>query len=345
MNELIDERICTNQQCEYAATGLCVEGNIVQECPHTQLNEVAPQNDVTAGTSSPSVDRLQSDLVHFGGDEHLSVLEASQLLGSQYAPVIAFLGAPGVGKTSLIAQIYDAFQYGKYESLSFAGSRTLMAFEQICHKVRASSRAPLPTQDRSEINDDPFFFHLAINCDTVRRPAHILLADRSGEIYRAIADDPKISEQCLELKRAASLNVLVDGAQLCEPMLRTTALSACAQSVQTLALQGLLTRDSLINLVMTKLDLVDKHENGKRACREFDALACRIPILCNGLNLRVIPFKIAACPQNDSRPKGYGVEALVQSWVSITPPQGTYSRPILNSERAMGRTPSSLAAS
>ena len=151
-----------------------------------------------------------------------------------------------------------------------------MAFERICHKVRAVSRAPEPMHDRSKILDNPFFFHLTINANCTGRPVDILLADRSGETYRAIADTPDIADQCLELKRAAVLNILVDGEQLCDPRRRTGALNGCVQALQTLTFKGVPPQDVPINLVLTKLDLVDSHENMERAHQQFDELVARL---------------------------------------------------------------------
>ena len=267
------------------------------------------------------------------------------MLKARYAPIIAFLGPVGAGKTSLIAEVYDAFQYDEYESLAFAGSRTLIAFERICHKVRAASRAPSPTQDRSAIRDEPSFFHLTVRADNAEPLIDILLADRSGEIYHAIADSPAIAAECLELRRAATLNMLVDGARLCDPAQRTSVLTECRQALQTLAMSNNLARAVSVNLVMTKIDIVDAHENKSRAHSDFDSLGKRVLTLYGSSVARINSFKIAACPQNGKHPKGYGVEALIKNWVTTGPFQGTYSNPVSIGERAMSRTPSSLEAS
>ena len=182
MDNVINGRICTNEQCKFTETDLCVEGNDVNECPYLQIRDATvAENDEDIKSPDSPAKQTVDELVHFGGEEHLSVTEASMLLKARYMPIIAFLGPPGAGKTSLIAEVYDAFHYGNYESLAFAGSETLMAFERICHKVRAASRAPEPMHDRSEILDDPFFFHLTINTSCDVRLVDILLADRSGE--------------------------------------------------------------------------------------------------------------------------------------------------------------------
>ena len=340
-----DGRICTNKQCKFAETNLCVEANDIDECPYLQVHDAtASEDDEETASLGPLDQQGVDESVHLGGEEHLSVAEASILLKTRYAPIIAFLGAAEAGKTSLIAEVYDAFQYDTYESLAFAGSKTLTAFERICHKARAASRAPKPIQERSEVLDDPFFFHLTTRVDNTERLIDILLADRSGETYRAIADKPAIAAKCLELRRAAALNILVDGARLCDLVQRTSALTECTQALQTLAMSDGLAQDVSVNLVMTKLDIVDAHENKARAHSDFDLLGDRILAQCGGSIARINPFKIAACPQNARHPKGYGVEALVKSWIVTEPLQGTYSNPILIGERAMSRTPSSLEA-
>ena len=340
-----DDRVCANEQCRFAETTQCVEGNDISECPYLKVPDATAPEDDEETTSPGSLPQQSVDeFVHLGGEDYLSIPEASLLLKARSAPIIAFLGPVGAGKTSLIAEVYDAFQYKTYKSLAFAGSRTLIAFERICHKVRAASRAHAPTQDRSEIRDDPFFFHLTTRVDNTGRPIDILLADRSGETYRAMADTPTIAAECLELRRAATFNILVDGARLCDPVQRASALIECSQTLQTLAMSGILAQDVSVNLVMTKLDLVDVHENKTRARGDFESLCGRSLARYGGSVARIDSFKIAACPQNNKHLKGYGVEALVKSWVATEPPQGIYSNPILIGERAMSRASSSLEA-
>lgn len=343
MDGAAGDRVCTNEQCRFADTAQCVEGNDINECPYLEVLDASASEDAEETTTSdPSAQQSDDEYVNLGGEDYLSVPQASLLLKARYAPIIAFLGTVGAGKTSLIAEVYDAFQYKTYKSLSFAGSRTLMAFERICHTVRAASRVPEPIQDRSAILDDPFFFHLTIRVDSTKHLVDVLLADRSGETYRAIADKPAIAADCLELHRATTLNMLVDGARLCDPVQRTSALTECDQALQTLAMSGILARYISVNLVMTKLDLVDTHKNKARAHRDFKSLCDRSLTRYGASVARVSSFKIAACPQNDKHPKGYGVEALIKNWATTEPLQGTYSNPVLVGERAMSRAPSSL---
>ena len=166
-----------------------------------------------SNTVAESGANTDAQLFSIDGAETLSVSEASALLKFRRSSFVALLGQAEAGKTSLIAEAYDAFQYGNYRTLNFSGSRTLMAFERICHKVRASSKASDLSQERTDITDAPTFYHLAVN-DIDQKLSEILIADRSGETYREIMDRPQSATDCLELVRATVLNLLVDGARL-----------------------------------------------------------------------------------------------------------------------------------
>ncbi|WP_428408703.1 TRAFAC clade GTPase domain-containing protein [Hyphococcus sp.] len=306
--------VCTNASCKYAESGRCVEGNELSECPHLKSIDQAvteeddqPQTDVEEHPES-----IEPALFHIGGESSLSVAAASRLMKCRKAPIIAFAGSAEAGKTCLIAEIYDALQYGKYDSLEFAGSDTLMAFEKICHRVRATSKAPDLSEPRTEFSEDPSFFHLRLALRD-GNPLDLLLADRWGETYREVMDTPERAKNCLELMRADILNVLIDGERLCDPARRAAAASECHQLLQTLALSKCLPSVVRVNLILTKLDQVDVNHESARIHKEFNALLERVRNL-NAIFAATDAHKIAARPKNEAHPKGYGVEGLISSW-------------------------------
>lgn len=173
--------------------------------------------------------------------------------------------------------------------------------------------------------------------------SNILLADRSGETYSQIADNPKVAAECLELKRAIAINVLVDGERLCNTATRASALTQCTQAIQALALTGLLERDTNINLVLTKLDAVDAHEHRERAHKDFDSLPDRIQKQCQGRVGAISLFEVAACPHNGLYEKGHGVENLVNSWMNAKPKPVLFSASSnLISKRSIDFAPASV---
>jgi hypothetical protein len=111
----------------------------------------------------------------------------------------------------MIASLCDLFQQGKVGSLQFAGSRTLFAFEQACHHARAASRRTSPESEHTSLASGLGFYHLAMRKAASSNILHLLLADRSGEDYRSAADDPSISGEFVEIRRADTVAVLVNG--------------------------------------------------------------------------------------------------------------------------------------
>lgn len=149
---------CKNPACNYSETRQCVEGNDLAECTYLQEAE-SESSDVDL---SDDLAREESPLVRLSGGGYLSLAQASALMKQEPGKLVAFLGPVAAGKTSLVAEIYDAFQYAQYQSLEFAGSDTLTSFEQISHSVRAAARTDAPVLDRTEMTDEPLLYHLQI---------------------------------------------------------------------------------------------------------------------------------------------------------------------------------------
>ena len=337
---------CSNEACQFSVTAQCVEGHQLDECPyigqHTETSSessnalVASDEPGEAGT-----DIQPSSMFTIEDGKTLSVSCGSDILKSSSACVVALLGQAEAGKTSLIAEVYDAFQYGSYSTLAFAGSRTLIAFEKICHKVRATSRAADLLEERTDVTTDPVFYHLKIKLNQSRFQ-EMLVADRSGETYRDMLDTPDLVSSCLELRRATAINLLVDGKRLSSLTERSIVMSECHQSLQTLMYCNAINPRMRINLVLTKLDLVDVCSDKERAHEDFRRLGTQIKEMTGNLEIHLGFFEIAARPENDKYPKGYGVEALIGDWLNTAVPTIPYKSRSYASTRSFERVRSSL---
>ena len=307
--------VCANEACEYAVTGKCVEGNAVDECPHLVSGDQANGevvDEVEIGTDS-SVGG-QTSIYYLNSGDALSVAEGSAMLKSRRASVVALVGQAEAGKTSLIGEVYDAFQYGQYETLCFAGSRTLIAFEKICHKIRGTSRGSDLFEERTDLTPYPVLFHLLVAREK-GKVQDILIADRSGETYRDMLDKPSLAAGCIELRRASVLNLLVDGARLTEPPERASVITECQQIMQTLAYSSLLEGCSRVNVVLTKLDAVDGSPEKERSHSAFETIVNRVNSIMPGGSEKLGVYKVAARPHNELYDKGFGVEALLNDWL------------------------------
>ena len=315
MNTNIAIRVCANEACEYADTGKCVEGNAVEECsylgPAVQAgDEVVDDVEVSTGVKTGS----ETPIFRVNSGDVLSVADGSEVLKSKRASVVALVGQAEAGKTSLIGEVYDAFQYGQYETLCFAGSRTLMAFEKICHKIRGTSRGRDLLEERTDVTPDRVLFHLLI-ARKERSLQDILIADRSGESYRDMLDRPAMAAECVELRRASVLNLLVDGARLCDPIERASVITECQQTMQTLTHSSLVDGCSRVNVVLTKLDEVDGSPDKERIHSTFEMIVNRVKATLPEGSEKVGVYRIAARPHSELYKKGFGVEALLSNWL------------------------------
>lgn len=337
MDSPLLSRICTNSSCGFADTGQCVEGNDTIECPFLRD---APKDGTESHNDTEEIqaDKANSTNVQLSSGANLEIHEASTLLKSTFAPIIAFLGPVDAGKTSLIAEVYDAFQFGSYKTLKFAGSTSLVAFEEVCHLVRAASKGNTPSVNRTPIAVDPIFYHLCIANDN-EKLSHLLFADRSGETYEQLKNEPGSTMSFLELKRANIINILVDGDRLCNPTKRAGVISQCAQTVQALVLSEAMECCDHINLVLTKLDLVDNHANSKKVHEDFDSLPDIIAVQCSNRNPPIYTHKVAACPHNETHPKGQGVEKLLLRWLKTGPSIEIFDAQHIEHVRAFSQIP------
>ena len=326
MTAAVASLVCSNEACEYTSTRKCVEGNLVEECPHLGAAD-GPTDLVGENVESTTRDNDTgvSSLFRFRDAEPLSPGAASALLKTKSAAIVALVGQAEAGKTSLIAEVYDAFQYGSYDSLFFAGSDTLIAFEKICHKARGTSKGLDLYQERTDVTSDPKFYHLVV-ANEESGVRDILIADRSGETYRDILDKPSLASECLELRRATVLNLLVDGARLCASTERANVVTECHQVMQTLIYSSLIARRMRINVILTKLDFVDASPDRERVHTDFKGIVERVRSIRIDLQLDLGVYKVAARPHNELYKKGYGVEPLLHDWLGRVATIAEYPR-------------------
>jgi len=323
---------CDNPDCRVEETGKCVEGLALTECPH--FGRTSP----VIG-EPPRVDERE-DIPERGlrlpSGDRLTTSAAASVLRAGDAHLAAILGPTDSGKTSLIASLYDLFQEGSVEGLSFAGSRTLHAFEQACHDARAASRRVEPSIDRTRIGGVAFY-HLVLGGINLGL-LNLLLADRAGEEYRTLADEPSIGAGFVELTRADTLNVLVDGARLLDSGARHNVRSEVVMTLQALIDGNMAKPGQRVALVLTKFDAIAESPLQKRVESDFNALLLSVRRLFGNSYGTVEPFQTAASPKSMAVKRGFGVAALLRFWLN----QRLAQIPSLNaappaSKRAIGR--------
>lgn len=301
---------CTNPECRLAETGKCVEGLSLSDCPHigrgaaglTEVGESEPEETSPTGVALPSAERLEASAA-------ASVLRAAE------SRVLAILGPSDSGKTSLIASLYDLFQRGPVHGIAFAGSLTLHAFEQACHDARASSMRIAPSIDRTPIAGIAFY-HLCLGGEDLELLVNLLLGDRAGEEYRALGDDPLLGLDYVELARADSISILVDGERLIDSGARHNVRSETIMTLQALADAEIVRSTQGLALVLTKFDIIATSPARARAEADFDALFNGVRDLFGNVLPSIAKFRTAASPKSTILPRGFGIDDLLRFWIA-----------------------------
>jgi hypothetical protein len=296
------------------------------------LADTLSQESVESPTAQESILDLQLPKA-----ERLEVSEASAILRGAPSRLIAIVGPTSSGKTSLIASLCNLFQKGPVETLHFARSRTFFAFEQACHHARAASRRSTPETEHTHLGSGVGFYHLGLMNDGSFM--QLLLSDRPGEDYRSVADDPSNASEFVEIRRADSIVVMINGELLLDLTARHDVRQDTLMILQGLRDGDVLSKSQRLAVVLTKLDVIHGAEPSvrDRALRDFDGILNLIRARFELTFHEILPFRIAASPATDILPYAYGSDELLQFWVEPQIASEPKLLPKGESARAMGR--------
>lgn len=307
---------CSNPDCKVAESGKCVEGHELPACANYGKPLQLIEPDTEEDDEAPD-----ADLVELLGADKLTIATTKLVLRRDYSRVIAIVGPHDAGKTSLVAGLYDLFQAGPVSGAFFRGSLTLHAFEMACHDARAASERGTPHINRTPYGEVQFY-HLALRRMASGEAISLVLADRAGEYYRSAADDVSVVAEFVEVHRADTVVLLVDGERLADSKTRHNVRAEIILLIQALKDGAGLTNGQRLAVVLTKLDAVNSSANRERVLRDLDVEVNRLRGIF-GENFGAIEaFLIAASPKSDAAARGTGVPELLefclQSSVQVT---------------------------
>jgi hypothetical protein len=307
------EFICSNPDCRVSVDKKCVEGLAFDKCQFFGNSLAAPQ--LAEGADADTAAGIDLD-----PGAPLHALQASGVLRAFPSRVIGIIGAYDCGKTSLLAGLYDLFQEGPIGGMTFAGSSTLHGFESICHDSRVASKRGVPHSPRTS-RGEVTFYHLDVRRDGDADITSLLLADRSGEEYEEVADAMVNGNSMVELRRADTVTVLVDGRRLCDPKSRHEVINSVAPIVQGLQESGAFERRPQLAIVLTKNDAVVESAKAAVAAADFDRLVETIERRFSARFRAVRKFVTTASPTGMAAKRGDGLRDLLLYWLKESPPE------------------------
>lgn len=235
-----------------------------------------------------------------------------------------FVGAEGSGKTTVLASIYERLNQGAFAGFRFAGSRSLLGFEEICHFNRLASGGAQPDTQRTRLTDETKYYHLALRPnDLAATRRDVLLSAMSGELFRMAKDSQEDAERLTFLRRADTIVVLVDGERLATPTQRTSAQADAADILESVLDANMVSPSCRVEIVFSKLDRITAA--GRTA---LDFLAKTQEKFEGKFRARVphLSFRqIAARPVPPSMPDNLdgGLADAFVAWTTLVPPSST----------------------
>lgn len=216
----------------------------------------APPADAADTAAKTPVAEAPAFVDLYAGTE-LSGEDAEAVTLRSPAHLVVFAGAAASGKTTVLASIYDRLSEGPFAGFQFAGSRSLLGFEQICYLNRLASGGTRPDTPHTQISDEAGYYHLALCAKDPRElRRHVLLCAISGELFRLATNSREDCERLTFLHRANTIVVLVDGARLAVPAQRTQAQSEAASILESFLDAKMIGSRCRVEFVFSKLDLV-----------------------------------------------------------------------------------------
>lgn len=324
------QKVCSNPDCNIATDGLCVEG-IKPPDKCTQYSESSPEPDENISLENLDVSTAElpattlQDIDLLDG-EALSISKATDLLRQFPAHVVAFAGPSNVGKTTLFASIYDALHSSPIGQLAFGGSRTLYAFERLCHYSRITSEQDNPNTPHTPITDGARFYHLALHRSGINSRTDLLFADRAGEEYDGAVNSSKNCQALFEIQRANTLLLLVDAEQLCHVQKRHIARGSALGLLKAIRHENLLNPRSAVAIVMTRCDLLYDTESTTMAESELKKILAKANELFPN-NTRVTSICVAAQPHSATYKGEKGLNTLIE-FISLQTPRAIHMEPV-----------------
>ncbi len=236
------------------------------------------QNNVTAGNTDEMEKDIFADSTEELENNGESVIEDANnltlpsgdaldeeelylLTAKKNTRIIYVLGPVGSGKTTFESMIYEFFLKNIDEELLFAGSETLLGFEQRLNNLRVVSGNSTAKMERTNIQERHCFLQLYLK--DKQENYSVVFSDISGEIFdRCVANKTNMEEDLKNLDLAQNIVLFIDGEALLDKSRRQGAVSQLRTFLQTLKSSNLYSPGYNIDIVISKNDVIYEKSNG-----------------------------------------------------------------------------------
>lgn len=322
---------CNEEGCSVLTVGKCVNGLGLDVCPHysegddtiveyqdekdfdNNLDDQNEDDDTNTFPKGNEVNKENLKDVHTG--KALTLDEADKIARSVLTRVIVLAGMPEAGKTTLLLTLMHLFSCRQsFEGHIFAGSQTLIDFEEKSHPSKIDSDISEPETGRTPVGAHTFMHIAVADLENLNKKVDLLFTDISGETFKALKDS---TEECKKFElgsRADHFALFFDTKDLTSLSDRANSKAAGLGMLRGLTEAGILQASTKIQIVFSKWDLFNEH---KRDNHEQFLEVLKDEIRKNYGHMYDMSFYEISCRSKDgSFAFGYGLEKLFLSWVN-----------------------------
>ena len=304
----MSEAGCTNNECTFAQTGICLLDHRPDECPHRLSgHEVALDGDASPTHGDPVLAPLE-DGSRFPPSAILGMDKVRALMGKECCRLIGLLGDPDSGKTACLVSLYLLLAHDSLGGFTFADSKSLMTLDELSRGARRWIGAmPEQMTAHTELGDgrSAGFLHFKLMSRSDRARLHLLIPDLPGEWTTSLIDNNR-TDRLSFLQAADTIWVMVDGRTLTGKARRQGAIHRASMLIDRLA--ELLSPDiPAMRLVVTRFDLEKPVEKTVQQLRDHAAR--------RGISLSV--SHIASFSETEDVIPGTGIADLIAQTVAV----------------------------
>lgn len=244
----------------------------------------------------------------------MAVEDLYDISSVESSKLIILAGSTGCGKTTLITSIYHQFLNSTLEKYSFAGSKTLQAFEKRAFYNRIQSNQSKPEMKRTQRGTLDSVLHLRLHDNTSNQKKNLFLSDFSGEDYEAVIGDIDAArEEFSAIYYAQTFVLILDGFNIASKICRNRELQKAIQLIRTFNDSNVLHANTKIIIVLSKYDKVfEKMKEDLGLQQYIESIITKIESSVPELNSSLSIIYVAAMPSKSGMiPQGYGVEDLI----------------------------------
>lgn len=257
---------------------------------------------------------IEAEMIPLSMGRGLTLEDLYPISACEQTHFCVFAGETGSGKTTLLTSIFhqflrsaDAFPY------LFAGSQTLMSFEERAFYLRITSNRSDAEMKRTPRQSDDSILHLRLKHPNQLRAVNLLFSDLSGENFEAIIGDVDAAQEEFSriFRMAHRIVLLLDGAKLISVQQRQETIQRMIHLIRTLWDGHLIGEASKLILVVSKYDLIlAKHDED--LIKKIDRIPGIIQKRLSGVSCQFTFLRIAALADNEADVEsGYGISELL----------------------------------